>query len=285
MRLKFSLLVTFFQRITENKHFCPEHKHMLSDELWKFKLKPNNLSHNTILCNTVMLIGKWTSSTQRQKDKTYREQILIFNSTQRNGPQNTRGGSTITRPRPRPAHSVTFNSFLNQSDFFQWTVIHQKQTDAPHRPLPVLIPVWTGNFLLQFFVKIHFLKSRYWGRSMDAAEPLPVLVHFSGWWWTQASGDLLPGFLSAADVLHCDDGLPLCCFLSVQVHLCSGFSHRPGLRFCPKKVQRQLCSASVSASGLQHFRRKWKHKGNQKRVPPVILRQAKMAATETLGSC
>lgn len=62
-------------------------------------------------------------NSQRQKDKTYREQLLIFNSVQRNSPQNTRGGTTAIRPRPltsQSAHSTAFNSFLNPSDYFQY---------------------------------------------------------------------------------------------------------------------------------------------------------------------
>lgn len=110
------------------------------------------------------------------------------------------------------------------------------QTDIPNIPLPGLISGSTGSFLFWTSVKyfpwqseVSFLKFLYWkatdgARSMDAAEPLPSLLRssgrcelFSSEVWIQVSGYLLPGFLMAADVSHCDDALPPCCFLSVQV--------------------------------------------------------------------
>lgn len=110
------------------------------------------------------------------------------------------------------------------------------QTDKPNIPLPGLISGSTGSFLFWTSVKyfhweseVSFLKFIYWkvedeAKSMDVAEPLPSLLRSSGWCelfgsevWIQVSGYLLPGFLTAADVSHCDDALPLRCFLSVQV--------------------------------------------------------------------
>lgn len=118
MCLKLSFLVAFLERTVWEQIFLSRTwTHSESWISWNW----NKTSYHKKNYSDVDL--KMIINSQRQKDKTYREQLLIFNSAQRNSPQNTRGGTTATRPRlltSQSAHSTAFNSFLNVSDYFQY---------------------------------------------------------------------------------------------------------------------------------------------------------------------
>lgn len=144
MCLKLSFLGAFFRKNDVRTNIFVQNMNAFRElNLFKFKeniFSPKNYSDVDLKMNII--------NSQRQKDKTYREQLLIFNSAQRNSPQNTRGGTTATRPRPltsQSAHSTAFNSFLNLSDYFQYASYTGRREAPGLFILIYTLYIWTGS--------------------------------------------------------------------------------------------------------------------------------------------